>query len=65
MWVRHGVRGFVLTGRRSQSTADSLSVLERHWGRIEAAVVGRPAGPWMYATTDQGLREILLAEPRL
>ncbi len=31
MWVRHGVWGFVLTGRKSQSTADSLSVLERHW----------------------------------
>lgn len=59
MWVRHGVRGFVLTGRKSQSTADSLSVLERHWARIEAAVAGRTAGPWMYAVTDSGLREIL------
>ena len=65
MWVRHGVRGFVLTGRKSQSTADSLSVLERHWARIEAAVAGRTAGPWMYAVTDSGLREILLGEPSL
>jgi len=62
MWVQHGVRGFVLTGRRSQSTADSLSVLERHWERIEAVVVDRPAGPWMYAITDSGLREIPLAK---
>lgn len=40
MWVRHAVRGFVLTGRKSQSTADSLSVLERHWERIETAAAG-------------------------
>ncbi len=65
MWVRHGVRGFVLTGRKSQSTADSLFVLERHWTRIEAAVAGRTAGPWMYAVTDSGLREILLGESSL
>jgi len=65
MWVRHGVRGFVLTGRKSQSTADSLAVLEHHWMRIDAAVVGRLGGPWMYAITGSGLREILLAEPPL
>jgi len=65
MWVRHGVRGFVLTGRKSQSTANSLFVLERHWARIEAAVAGRTGGPWMYAVTDSGLREILLGEPSL
>jgi len=33
-WVRHGVRGFVLTGRKSQSIANGRSVLERHWVRI-------------------------------
>lgn len=35
MWIEHRVRGFVVTGRKSQSTKDSLNVLERHWARIE------------------------------
>jgi PIN like domain len=30
LWMEHKVRGFVLTGRRSQSTLDSLAVLEQH-----------------------------------
>lgn len=60
MWVMHGVRGFVLTGHRSQSTAISLAVLDRHWSRIGALVASRLAGPWMYAVTAQRLREIPL-----
>jgi PIN like domain len=58
LWVRHGVRGFVLTGRKSQSTADSLAVLEQHWTSIEAIIAAKTAGPWMYAMTVSGLREI-------
>lgn len=60
MWVVHSVRGFVLTGRRSQATADSLAVLERHWPRIATVVASRPAGPWMYAVTAQQLSGIPL-----
>jgi hypothetical protein len=60
MWVDHGVRGFVLTGRRNQTTADSLALVERYWSRITALIVSRPAGPWMYAVTAQRLREIQL-----
>jgi hypothetical protein len=51
----------VLTGRKSQSTADSLTVLERHWTSIEATIATRNAGPWMYAVTISGLREIPLS----
>jgi PIN like domain len=61
LWITHRVRGFVLTGQRSQSTVDSLSILERHWTHIEALVDTRPDGPWMYAATDQHLREITLS----
>lgn len=61
MWVEHGVRGFVLTGTASQSTADSLSLLERCWAKMAAIVDAEPAGPWMYAVTQAGLRAILLA----
>jgi len=62
-WVDHAVRGFVLTGRSSQSTAQSLAILNRHWTRIERYIDDRPGGPWMYAVTDSGLREIDLIRP--
>jgi hypothetical protein len=51
MWVEYSVRGFVLTGRRSQSTNDSVAVLMRHWAAIESLVEHRDIGPWMYAVT--------------
>lgn len=57
-WVDHAVRGFVLTGRTSQTTADSLDVLSRHWAGIGRTVESRPDGPWMFAVTMAGLREI-------
>lgn len=61
-WVVHRVRGFVLTGRRSQSTQDSLEIVERHWSRIVELVAAEPAGPWMYALTHAGIRRIDLAD---
>lgn len=60
VWLNHRLRGFVLTGRRSQSTADSLSLLVKHWARIEDLLLKRPHGPWMYAVTIERLREITL-----
>lgn len=57
-WIEHRVRGFVLTGTASQSTADSLAVLEGHWARVEATVEAEPDGPWMRAVTRSGLRLI-------
>lgn len=61
-WIEHRVRGFVLTGRTSQTTEDSLVVLETHWTEIERTVAARPEGPWMFAVTKAGLREIQLVE---
>lgn len=61
MWVEHQVRGFVLTGTTSQSTADSLSLLEHHWSKMATILEEKPAGPWMYAVTQGGLRAIVLA----
>ncbi len=60
-WVTHRVRGFVLTGRDSQSTADSMAVLRRHWAAIEALIADAPNGPWMHAVTSERLREIDLS----
>ncbi|MGH9057196.1 MAG: hypothetical protein ACRDYY_15245 [Acidimicrobiales bacterium] len=57
-WVTSGVRGFVLTGKRSQATQDSRVLLERWWTTIEKTVEGRPLGPWMYSVTQDRLREI-------
>lgn len=60
MWVTHLVRGFVLSGRKSQSTAESLTILDRHWPRILDIAAVRPEGPWMYAVTGGTLRPIEL-----
>jgi hypothetical protein len=57
-WIQHEVRGFVLTGRKSQTTADSLAILEQHWSAIEALVDGEPEGPWMRSVTERGLSSI-------
>jgi PIN domain-containing protein len=59
-WVTNGVRGIVLTGRTSQSTIDSMAILNRHWVAIESLVDDGPDGPWMHALTAAGLREIHL-----
>jgi len=61
MWVEYRVRGFVLTGTASQSTADSLRLLEHHWARMATVLEVEPEGPWMYAVTQGGLRPIVLA----
>ncbi len=58
LWVEHRVRGFVLTGRRSQSTGDSLAILERHWVRIDFLVDREADGPWMQAVTLAGISPI-------
>jgi hypothetical protein len=59
-WIEHGVRGFVLTGKKSQTTADSQAILDRHWATIEAAVDGEPEGPWMRSVTEREVRTITL-----
>lgn len=61
MWVEHRVRGFVLTGTTSQSTAASLSLLENHWPNMATIIELSPVGPWMYAITEPGVRAIILS----
>lgn len=58
MWLRHSVRGFVLTGRTSQSTADSLDLVIRRWAEINELVAAAGDGPWMFGLTASGLRRI-------
>lgn len=60
-WVTNRVRGVVLTGRMSQSTADSLALLESRWPELECLAEQVPEGPWMYALTRAGFRRIELA----
>ena len=60
-WIGHGVRGFVLTGQKSQTTADSKAVLDHHWPEIEAIVAAEPDGPWMRSVTEHLLRPIDLS----
>lgn len=61
MWLDHAVRGFVLTGRKSQSTAASLAVLAKRWTDITALIEARSDGPWMYGVTEERLRGIELS----
>lgn len=64
MWVQHRVRGFVLTGTTSQSTADSFTLLDHRWTEVSSIVEARSEGPWMFSVTPHGLREIALAGER-
>lgn len=59
-WIDHRVRGFVLTGRTSQSTDQSLAVLTRWWTLIGEVTAERPTGPWMYSVATSGVRELEL-----
>lgn len=59
-WVQHRVRGFVLTGKKSQSTADSKAILGRYWAAIETTIAAEPDGPWMRAITATSIRVIPL-----
>ena len=54
------MRGFVLTGKGSQSTDESLAILAKHWSKISDLVDAGRIGPWMYSVTWSGLREIQL-----
>ena len=55
------MRGFVLTGRGSQSTADSKAILTLYWGTIISIGNSNVDGPSMQAVTSSGLREIDLS----
>lgn len=57
MWQRYRVRGFVLSGRASQSTEDSLSILLGHWPAISRLIDQHPHGPWRYTVTRGRLIE--------
>lgn len=57
-WVDFKVRGFVLTGRKVQSTEGSLAVLERHWSNMRRLIYERPDGPWMCSVTTKGIRNL-------
>ncbi len=51
-WRRGELRGFVLTGGGQQDTWASVRVLARWWDEMEKIADERPAGPWMYAVTE-------------
>lgn len=59
-WIDHRVRGFVLTGSKSQTTRDSLTLLTRHWREMLTIIASEPVGPWMRSITQEGVRAIHL-----
>lgn len=53
-----GLRAFWIAGKRDLSTWGWLERIVRHWDAMERIIDERGAGPWFYAITDGGLREI-------
>ncbi len=60
VWVNHKVRGFVLTGRKSQSMANSTGIIEQHWNVMNDLAEREREGPWMRVVTAAGLRLVEL-----
>ena len=53
-----GVRGFVLTTSGDLNTWQTLTLLVRQWEAIETYVEANPAGPWLAAVTNQGIKAL-------
>ncbi len=56
----HGVRMFVLTGKRDLTAWEKLDLLVRSWPRIEKSVATNGAGPWAQRVTAAGVRDLVL-----
>jgi PIN like domain len=61
-WREHGIRAFVLTSSGNLTMWRTLQLLARHWDAIEQTVVTCGAGPYLYAVTQEGVREIHVPE---
>lgn len=60
-WIAYKTRGFVLTGRKNQTSTGSLLTLKKHWTSILEQIQNEPDGPWMFAVTKAGgLRRVPL-----
>lgn len=58
--IEAGVRTFCMTGAGNYNRWDTLRLLAARWPRIEE-VAGAKAGPYIYAVTWEGVRELSLA----
>jgi PIN like domain len=58
--LRYGVRAFVLTGAGNYSGWRTLHLLVRQWDEMEQ-VVATVAAPFLYAVTQQGVKQIPVA----
>ncbi|MGH2842842.1 MAG: hypothetical protein ACRDKL_04565 [Solirubrobacteraceae bacterium] len=55
-----GLRVIWIAGKKDLSTWGWLARLVRHWDSMERLIAGRGSGPWFYALSDGGLKEIPL-----
>lgn len=53
-----GIRGFVLTSAGDLSTWETLTLLVRQWDALERHLTEHPAGAWLAALTNQGVRPL-------
>ena len=56
----HGVRMFVLTGKKDLTAWEKLDLLVRSWAKIEKCVATNGAGPWVQRVTTAGVRDLVL-----
>lgn len=53
-----GLRVFWIAGKHDRPTWGWLTRIVRHWDAMERTITDRGPGPWFYAVTDGGLREL-------
>jgi hypothetical protein len=56
--VEHGLRAFILTSAGNMSVWDQLRLVITSWDRMEEKLDERPAGPYAFAVTWSGLRDM-------
>ena len=56
----HGVRMFVLTGKKDLTSWEKLEPLVRSWATIEKSVDRNGPGPWVQKVTSNGVRDLVL-----
>jgi hypothetical protein len=53
--MEHGLRVFVIGGKRDLSNWDAISLLVRRWDALETKIKDAGDGPWFYRIQENGI----------
>ncbi len=53
-----GLRAFWIAGKRDMSTWDNVTLLARHWPRIEQILTEEGPGPWFMAMWEKDIKPL-------